>query len=304
MKNFEMDTKMNKLIKVKQIQNIILDIFKIFKDICKKYNLTYFAIGGTCLGAVRHKGFIPWDDDMDVAMPYEDYKKFIEIAKKELKHPYSLILPKENKHFYGEFIKIHKTETTFILDFYVPYTDTYMGVWLDVMPIFGCPKKKKFKYVKKLNFWLGQNSAFRFSIRQLKSYGRKFYWLISIWQRITKKPFYYFIDKIENEFGKIPFSNSDKILFGWRESPLTPWHHTNYKTILEYNDFSSAMEVPFEDTTIAIPIGYDNYLKMDFGDYMKLPPEDKRIPLHGNAIIDLEKPYSYYQDQFKKGDIK
>ncbi|MBR1604027.1 MAG: LicD family protein [Synergistaceae bacterium] len=69
---------------VRKIQLAELDIFKAFKAICDRHNLRYFAIGGTCIGAIRHKGFVPWDDDMDVAMPYEDYKKFFEIAKTEL----------------------------------------------------------------------------------------------------------------------------------------------------------------------------------------------------------------------------
>ncbi|MBQ3376643.1 MAG: LicD family protein, partial [Synergistaceae bacterium] len=75
------------------MQLVELDIFKAFKAICEKHNLRYFAIGGTCIGAVRHHGFIPWDDDMDVAMPYEDYVKFFEVAPSELPEKYKFIHP-------------------------------------------------------------------------------------------------------------------------------------------------------------------------------------------------------------------
>ncbi len=295
---------MEELNRVKEIQKIILDIFYVFRDICKKYNLTYFAIGGTCLGAVRHKGFIPWDDDMDVAMPYEDYKKFISVSKIDLNKIYSLMHPKEREHWLGSYIKIHNVKTSFIGESLKFYGDAYTGIFLDIMPIFGCPQSKSAICSNRLNFLLRQNESFRFSFRRQLSLGGKIFWFTTLWQRITKKPFYYYIDKIEKEFGNIPFNNSDKILFGWRTKPLTPGCHTNYKQILEYKDFSSAIEVPFEDTTIAIPVGYDNYLKMDFGDYMKLPPEDKRIPRHGDAIIDLERPYSYYQKKLEKGEMK
>ena len=70
------------------VQEKILEIFKEIVKVCNKYDIPYYAIGGTCLGAVRHKGFIPWDDDMDIAIPIEDIDRFIKIAKKELQNIY------------------------------------------------------------------------------------------------------------------------------------------------------------------------------------------------------------------------
>ena len=281
---------------IQQIQQSILDLLAVFQTICRKYNLTYFAIGGTCLGAVRHKGFIPWDDDMDVAMPYEDYKKFLEIISTEIQAPYALLHPKTSQHWSQAFIKLHNTQTTFIEDGRVPYPDSYTGVFLDIMPVFGLPKGnlKQKKCAKKLNFLLHQNIAFRFAYREQISWRRKCFWLTSLFYRV-KKPFYYFLDKIESDFSKYPFHNSNKIIFGWRARPYAFWRSSNYKQVFDYCDFSQVLEVPFENTTIAIPMGYDHYLRADFGDYMTLPPEEKRCPRHGNAIIDLKRPYSYYQ---------
>ena len=79
--NFRVSSKRKKVWKVE------LDLLNNFIEICNKYKLTYFAIGGTLLGAIRHKGFIPWDDDIDIGMPREDYNKLLEIAKKEFKNP-------------------------------------------------------------------------------------------------------------------------------------------------------------------------------------------------------------------------
>lgn len=291
--------------KEQSIQNIILDLFKAFKEICKKHNLTYFAIGGTCLGAVRHKGFIPWDDDMDVAMPYEDYKKFIEIAEKELKFPYELFTPKKSQHYSNIFIKLHNSKTMFTEKFILPYSNTYVGVFLDIMPICGLPvtKFKRTLFSFYMDVLKRQNIQFRFPFNACKTLSEKIFFLSTLYAKLSYKPFFYFIKKIENQLIKYPINYSKYIFFAWRNSSFIG-RHINYKQILEYKDFSSSIEVPFEDTTIAIPVGYDNYLKMDFGDYMKLPPEDKRIPRHCDAIIDLERPYSYYQEKLKKGEIK
>ena len=88
------------------IQKVILDIFKEFDRICTDNNIPYYAIGGTCIGAVRHKGFIPWDDDMDVAIPIEFWDKFIEIASRQLPDYYKLFSSMEVKHYRYLFIKI------------------------------------------------------------------------------------------------------------------------------------------------------------------------------------------------------
>ena len=88
-----------------ELQKEILKVFKEFQNVCMANNLRYFAIGGTCLGAVRNKGFIPWDDDLDVAMPFEDYEKFRSIANKYIKNPYKLLDFEETQHCRCLFLK-------------------------------------------------------------------------------------------------------------------------------------------------------------------------------------------------------
>ena len=113
-----------------------LDILKEFKRICEEHNLRYFAIGGTCLGAVRHQGFIPWDDDIDVAMPYEDYVRFIEIAKPGLRKPYELFDPVDHEVCGCTFLKMHNSNTAFIEKVREAYTDSYFGVFIDIINLF------------------------------------------------------------------------------------------------------------------------------------------------------------------------
>lgn len=278
-----------------ELQEVELNLYKEFKRICEVHHLMYFAIGGTCIGTVRHKGFIPWDDDIDVAMPIEDYKKFIEIAPDELPPTIELYLIDEHPHWFRNFIKIHDSNTTFAEADSKDHLDRYTGVYMDIMPVYGMPKGR---------------------IRQMvKSYINDYYQYMNRRQRIPYTNGRHFIDyltkilrfvhgKKRNEltlynelidrcFGKYAFSNSDKVLFGWRDRIENAHLAFSYRTVFDYADFASTIELPFEDTTMRIPIGYDHYMTTEFGDYMKLPPEEKRIT-HNTAIVDLNKPYKEY----------
>ncbi len=111
---------------VKKIQLEELKVFFEFQRICKKYDFTYYAIGGTCIGAVRHEGFIPWDDDIDVAMPSEDYFRFIECCKIELSDEFEIMNPLNVCHSSEQYIKLFNTNTTYVEDFAMPYEDRYI----------------------------------------------------------------------------------------------------------------------------------------------------------------------------------
>ena len=138
-----------------ELQKEILAIYNVFYDLCKKNNLKFFAIGGTCIGSIRHKGFIPWDDDIDVAMPVNDYLKFIDIAKKELNDNYKLIYYMDKNCHHQYFLKIHNTKTTYIETIEKSNKNRYKGIFIDIMPLIGCPKDdnkcKKMICYRKLN---------------------------------------------------------------------------------------------------------------------------------------------------------
>lgn len=280
---------------IKKIQQIELDLFKEFKRICDKYQLIYFAIGGTCIGAVRHKGFIPWDDDIDVAMPYSDYKKFQMIAEKELKEGLSLYLPENHEQWNEIFMKLQNDNTTFIQSLQVGNPDDYTGVFIDIMPIYGMPKGKFLQrhasvFCNALRFLNGRHrTPFNKQYRVISKIG----WVLDAPVR-KLKPFNYYVELIKRIFGKYPFNYSDKVLFGWRKKPNMIDKNYTYQNVFYYDDFKEMLEVPFEDTSIAVPCGYDRYLTMDFGDYMELPPEEKRVSNHDAVVIDLNKSYKEY----------
>lgn len=123
-----------------------LGIYDEFERICKKYNLTYFAAYGTVLGAIRHKGFIPWDDDMDLGMPRKDYEKFLEVAPKELSANFELLESRLTEGYVMPFAKLTRSDTTF-----VEATDKdrkyHSGIFVDIFPYDLVPENKE-NYLK------------------------------------------------------------------------------------------------------------------------------------------------------------
>ena len=279
---------------INKLHQEILSIFKCFKQICQKYKLTYYAIGGTCIGAIRHNGFIPWDDDLDVAMPVEDYLKFREIAKIELTGKYRLYDYMDEKLNKFNFLKIHDTSTTFVEKEEYQYPKKYKGVYIDIMPIAGIPKNIFLQklYLNKLLFLTKLDLNNRTPLKYKKTIISKIQWIMIKPLISFKYDFYTKI--IEKNWKKYKINDKNDILFAWRIPLNKP-----YSNVFKYEYFSNTKEVNFEDTTIDVPIKYDEYLKKDFGNYMELPPIEKRIT-HKPAILDLNKSFIYYAEKRRK----
>lgn len=290
---------------IRKTQLVELQILKEFKRICAENDLRYFAIGGTCIGAIRHHGFIPWDDDIDVAMPFEDYMRFLSIAKDSLESPYALYDPRKSEHWRFNFIKVHDTSTTFVEEKGMNYKERYAGVYIDVMPICGLPSGRIRQWVSKRDvdakLFLSENLHTEASDHP-KMTGKILYSLIKPYH--DRGEFDHFTRQIDKKYGRYKFDNSDKVIFAWRRCRSLINRNWNYESVFYYEDFSNSVEVPFEDTTISVPKGYDRYLRMDFGDYMTLPPEAKQVPHHKIDIYDLDKPYIYYLNANFKEDME
>ena len=278
-----------------ELQNKILDIFKEYKKICEENNLRYYAIGGTCIGTIRHKGFIPWDDDIDVAMPIDDYEKFRRIAKTELHGKYRLIDYEEDNNRTSNFLKMQDITTTFVEEKEIKRLNRYKGVFIDIMPITAINKNSIKARQLKLRFFINAklNENIKIPYKCKTKLKGKIFWILSHVLFILKNKDHY-SKKFDKLCKKYKISEENDILFPWRIPLRKP-----YSNVFNYNDFKETCEMPFEDTTIAVPIGYDNYLKKDFGDYMKLPPESKRV-CHNPAILDLEKSYLTYIEEARK----
>ena len=257
---------------VKQIQNKILDIYAEFKRICEKHELSYFAIGGTCLGAVRHDGFIPWDDDMDVAMPRADYEKFKQIAEQELPEQYELYDIYRGEHYINYFCKLMDKNTTLVECGTKKYPDMYYGIFVDIMPLDGIPDNK---IARKIHFA-------KMKVYRALDIRRKYrdYKILNLF------PCHYFQKRYEGLQKKYSYENSKDLSYTWSAR--------RHKVVFSKKCFDNYIEMPFENTTMRCPTGYDEFLKAVYGDYMKLPPKEAQTCVHAVEIIDFDKPYRSY----------
>ncbi|MDO4978964.1 MAG: LicD family protein [Candidatus Saccharibacteria bacterium] len=273
-------------------QKVILDIFKEYKKICDKHGLKYFGLSGTTIGAVRHGGFIPWDDDLDVAMPIDDYLKFREIALKELGRGYELLDSRSRKTNPQMYMKVRDSRTTYIEGQYADKPRYFGGVWMDVFPIAMCPSNKlkisilkiRLRFYRKMDMLRNQ---YTFRESELKNKLMKILFLPVVY--ICKSDHY--LNRWERTL--VIYNrkaNNKKIILPWRLPPRRTYHN-----IFPCEFFESTEERKFEDTTMMIPTMYDEYLRMDFGDYMKLPPKSARVThFEEGATLDLNKPYIEY----------
>ena len=275
-----------------KIHKEILRIFREFSILCKNNNLKYYAIGGTCLGAIRHKGFIPWDDDMDLAMPIEDYLKLYKLNK-ELPENLEILTDEDCYNVNRRnSIKIHNKNTAFIEEcYYHKYEQKYTGIFIDIMPMVGCPKNKfkKKKYIFELNLLTKLDNVKITTFKSRREWKSKIKYIII-------KPFIlwadknYFYERWLKSLTKYKICPDNDILFAWRIPLRKP-----YSNVFSFEIFKEGSELKFEDTTICCPKYYKKYLEEDFGDYMKLPPIEERILKHA-MIVDFERSYKEYQE--------
>jgi len=258
---------------LKKLQSIELDMLQELKKICTKHDLKYYIIGGTLLGAKRHGGFIPWDDDIDVAMPRKDYDSFISIAKKELVHPYKI------NHYTLEDSDPTKYVAGVVNSDVIVYEDRAsefsQNLWIDILPIDALP-----------NSWLGMR-MFKFrtyyyralsgfvNIDKIRNIKRKWYEvaLIKFAQIIP-------IGKILNLF-KIRIK-MDKMFR--KQNYLkanfvgTFLGRYGFHEVVPKSYFGEGTMIEFEGIPFNAPEKLEEYLTHMYGDYMQLPPEDKRNP--------------------------
>ena len=266
----------------------LLETFKAFKEVCTIHNLTYYAAFGTALGAVRHQGFIPWDDDIDVYMPRESLKRFMALKGKIQGH-YDIAFTDDNG-YYVYFPKFIDTNTTVLEgeDF------TFVGgVWIDIFPLdeFDMNRKDEI-HEKNLIFSRVYKQYFK-SVRETG--------LSVLLKKIVKGDFVGSVKTITDIFYYNPRSEKFKYeLHSLIEyfSSIRGAHYCRYSPDINESDtypkewFDEGVELPFEDTTIILPKHYDKYLTTEFGDYMTPPPVDQRVSNHGHYFLDFDKHYT------------
>jgi len=258
------------------IQNVSLEIMKDVHNFCIKNNIKYTLFGGTLIGAIRHKGFIPWDDDVDIAMPRDDYEKFIHSYKSE--NGYELFCRENGQNVYLAFSRVCEMKKTFVDSSKVRWVDKPTGVWIDVFPIDGAESTYNaavkqhniiYKTWKNGIHWRKSQDSVNLRVNTLKhNVGILLYRLMLLF---VKKEDYF--NKHIMLCKQIPFSNS--VMF----SNLSFMGYG----IKEYGKsecFSNYILTPFEECQFYIIGGYDKALRDKYGDYMQLPPEKNRNCKH------------------------
>lgn len=255
-----------------KLQQIELKMLELFVQICEKENLHYYLLGGTMLGAVRHKGFIPWDDDIDVGMPRADYEKFLLCASKYLPKGYFLQTYKTDKDYPYPYAKMRDTHTIYKENALKNLSINH-GVWIDVFPLDFCPVKR---------FWfLWHHYLLRERIKfvlykwEKASIKLKLFRILSCvfspsWHNAVKRD-----DKLMSSYQKDTTMTANLCgAWGEREIVPTEW-------------YGEGTTLAFEHLKVKVPVKYHQWLTQVYGDYMELPPVEKRIARHNPVEIKL-----------------
>lgn len=270
------DIQNGSLLRIKETE---LNILKAFIGICEKHSLRYFMLEGSCLGAVRHKGFIPWDDDVDVGMPRPDFEKFIKTAKKELPEKYFLQHAGTNPDFPMNFAKIRDSETAFI-ETSVKNLNINHGIYIDIFPIDGYKSsllfdlKNKFYTLCVRKVFFAPNPRNGIKALCVKAVSG----LIRDYKKARDKR-----DALLKKHSYVECATAANLCGPWEKREIVPkeW-------------FGDGVPGTFEGLGVILPKEYDKYLRNLYGDYEKLPPEAERHSHHYCEIIDTEKSYSEY----------
>ena len=263
---------------MKKVWAIELDLLHEFDRVCRRHGLKYFLIFGSLLGAVRHHGFIPWDDDMDVIMPRSDYETFLTLGG-EFNAPYFLQTIRTDPGFYYAHAKLRNSETAAI-DYPFLYQGFNLGCFIDILPLDNFDPQNGEETFHEINRLILENSvAMRLTHPALSERDR---------------------ERVRRHSGIDPMEAFERIDFLSRQSNET---YTGYVSILAATTygmkkdvfpaecFSECVSCDFHGIETFIPCGYDKVLSVTYGDYRKLPPVEKRGAWHSNLVFYPDIPY-------------
>lgn len=269
------------------LHQVDMEIAKAVVSICDKHNLTYYMLGGTMLGAIRHGGFIPWDDDIDLGMPRDDYERFLELAPVELPKHMKVTNYRNDPNYMYYITRVQDTETK-VIEERIGNENKYTNASIDIFPIDGTPNNRllrKFYYFRVLFHRALMSLCYKDSIDTKRKRGALEKLLIWVMVRIP-------VNKITS-----PYKQKCKIDKLLRKQKLAGSKYIGnimgaYRTreIVPAEYYGEGAYYPFEDTQFRGLVKYHEYLIDTYGDYMQLPPEDKRkthfkiLEIHGQKV--------------------
>jgi lipopolysaccharide cholinephosphotransferase len=283
---------------IADIQDKMLGSLKCLIQLCDENQLTYWAAGGTCIGALRHDGFIPWDDDVDVFMPRADYEKLWELySGKEIKNHYKLCRTTEDYNQHHRAMRLVDIDTTFIVKRSID-EDIDHGVYIDILPLDGCPSN----HFQRLNQIVNCMLFSVYNVQCLPEFhGGKVFrgvvtFLLNLHKDVESRNKIW--KRCEKRMKKYSFDKCNKVV------ELT----TNTKALMHPYPkewFSGTIYHKFEDIDVALPIGVDNYLSSFFGDYMQFPDKSEQCPRHKTIYVNMNESYKKYKGIYycRKGAV-
>lgn len=264
------------------LHNRLLAMLKIFHAVCLDNNITYYIIGGTALGARRHNGFIPWDDDVDVGMPRPDYERFCNLADDCFPNFIERRYFKTEKNSPFHFVKLIDNRTTLIEQNYEDYIE---GLYIDVFPIDGVGKNNIPDKIKCRYIWNMQRMIiYRCSTRKKNSIIKNI--IASICKTMSLSKLHNWLEKA---LISTPYTSSEYVA-----NYLGAW---GKREIMEKQLFGAPVLYPFEDTAFYGPEKIDEYLTNLYGDFMTPPPPEKQVFRHEYPLLDLNTPFRIYEEK-------
>lgn len=269
---------------LRRLQSIEVDMLKEFVRICNELRLKYYVIDGTLLGAVRHNGFIPWDDDIDVGMPRKDYEVFLKKAPEMLAEGLFLQNNHTDKEYCLNMSKIRNVNTTFI-EKECRRQNIRHGVFIDIVPLDNYPlsfcSRLWLDFKRKILGWrIGKGFVWEVPNPIKRMVKELMYACLSLVWTETKEA----VEAREKLFSSFPYTGlivNFSCLSGKKDVIPAEW-------------YGEGCDLDFEGIKVRAPKEYHKWLTQVYGDYMKLPPKEKQVAHHHTTIIDLDHPYTDY----------
>lgn len=279
--------------KLKQLQAVMLEMLKLVDKICRENDIKYSLCSGTLLGAVRHKGFIPWDDDLDIRMTRDNYDKFLAVWEKLRPEGYELQNKENTPNFPQSFSKIRKNNTTFIQhEWEKGMYNT--GIFIDVFPLDRIPEKilpKAFFLCRTYKYLMYTRETLYSEESELIKFAMSF-----LMKLTSHNPRMKYRKKYIDWLKKLDKDKSLKCIGIEMPSML--------KVAFLPDIADDYVNLTFEDGKFMCFKKWDEYLRLMFGDYMKLPPESERVLKHHPIILDFEHDYDELMQLQKESEKK